>query len=130
MSKKINVSVYQGKPKKGYYSNLNVKSRVGNQKVWKTDKFLFSNKSNNFKKQYLNENGKPIKYDFKIAETFDKYFQNLVPYVDLKVSDYLLFQTPENDDQVLTTIPNTRISKNSSKYAILAFLSNQYLLVT
>ena len=95
-----------------------------------TDKIFFSNKSNNFQKQYLTENGKLIKDDFKIAETFDKLFQNLVPYVDLEVSNYLLCQTPENDDQVLTTIPNTRISKNSSKYAILVIISNQYLLVT
>ena len=42
--------------------------------------------------------------DFEIAETFNKYFQNLVPNLDLKVPSTLLCQTQENSDEILAGI--------------------------
>ena len=65
--------------------------------------------------------------DFEIAGTFNKYFQNLVPHLDLKVPSNLLAKHQKR----ATFYPhyiNTRIiqvSKQSSKNAILAFLSKQ-----
>ena len=48
------------------------------------------NKSNYFENISLIENGNLLTDDFEIAETFNKYFQNLVPHLDLKVSSNLL----------------------------------------
>ena len=71
----------------------------------------------NFEKISLIEKGNLLTDDFEISETFNKYFQNLVPNLDLKVPQYT----------------NTRIiqvSKQSSKNGILAFLSKQCFLLT
>ena len=116
------------KTKKAYYPNLNVKNIVDNKKFWKTVKSFFSNKSNSFENMSLIENGNLLTNDLEIAETFNKYFQNLVPNLDFKVPNNLLGQTPENGDKVKPQYLNTRIiqvSKQSSKNAILAFLSKQ-----
>ena len=92
------------KTKKAYYSNLNVKDVVDNKKFWKTIKSFFSDKSNNFENISLIEKGNLLTDDFEIAETFNKYFQNLVPNLDLKVPSNLLCQTPENGDEILAAI--------------------------
>ena len=92
------------KTKKAYYSNLNVKDIVDNKKFRKTVKSFFSDKSNNFENIFLIENSNLLTDDFEIAETFNKYFQNLVPNLDLKVPSKLLCQTPENGDEVLAAI--------------------------
>ena len=77
------------KTKKAYYSNLNVKDIVDNKKFWKAVKSFFSDKSNNFENISLIENGNLLTDDFEIAETFNKYFQNLVPKLNLKVASKL-----------------------------------------
>ena len=92
------------KTKKAYYSNLNVKDVVDNKKFWKTIKSFFSDKSNNFENISLIENGNLLTDDFEIAETFNKYFQNLVPNLALKIPSKLLCQTPENGDEILAAI--------------------------
>ena len=63
-------------------------------------KSFFSDKSNNFEYISLTENGNLPTDDFEIAETFNKYFQNLVPNLYPKVPNNLLCQTPENGDDV------------------------------
>ena len=80
---------------------MNVKNIVDNKKFWKTEKSLFSNKTNNFENIYLIENGKLVSDNFDISETFHKRLQNLVPNLDLKVLNNLLCQTPKNGDEVL-----------------------------
>ena len=52
----------------------------------------------------LIEHGNLITNDFEIAETFNNYFQNVVPNLDLKVPSKLLCQAPENGDEVLAAI--------------------------
>ena len=69
------------KTKKTYYLNLNVKDVVDN-KFWKTKSF-FSDKSDNFENISLIEKANLLTNDSEIAETFNKYFQNLVPNLDL-----------------------------------------------
>ena len=76
---------------KDILSNLN----VDNKKFWKTIKSFFSDKSNNFENISLIGNGNLLTDDFEIAETFNKYFQNLVPNLALKIPSKLLCQTPE-----------------------------------
>ena len=56
------------------------------------------------KEIYPIENGKLLTDDFEIAETFNKYFQNLVPNFGLKVPKNLLCQTLGNGDEVLALI--------------------------
>ena len=84
--------------------NLNVKDVVDHKKFWKTIKNFFSGKSNNSENISLIESGNLLTDDFKIAETFNKYFQNLVPNLALKVPSNLLCQTPENGDEILAAI--------------------------
>ena len=86
------------KTKKAFYSNLNVKDLVDNKKFKKTIKSFFSDKSNNFENISLIENGNLLTDGFEIAEIFNKYFQNLVHNLVLKVPRNLLCQTPENGD--------------------------------
>ena len=92
------------KTKKAYYPNLNVKDIVENKKFWNTVKSFFSDKLNNFENISLIENDNLLTDDFETAETFNKYFQNLVPNLNLKVSSKLLYQAPENGDEVLAAI--------------------------
>ena len=74
------------KTKKAYYLNLNLKEIVDNLSI------------------SLIENDNLLTDDFEIAETFNKYFQNLVPNLDLKVRSKLLCQASENGDEVLAAI--------------------------
>ena len=97
------VSLFR-KTKKAYYSNLNVKYIVEDKKFWKTAKSFFSDKSNNSENISLIENCNLLTDDFEIAETFNKYFQNLVPNLNLKVPSKLFSQAPENGDEVLAAI--------------------------
>ena len=92
------------KTKKACYSNVNVKDTVDNKKFWKTVKSFFSDKSSNFENISLIENSNLLTDDFGIAETSNKYFQNLVPNLDYKVPSNLPCQTPENGDKVLAAI--------------------------
>ena len=89
------------KTKKAYYSNLNVKDVVDNKKFWKTIKRFFSDKSNNFENISVIENGNLLTDYFEIAETFNKYLQNLLPNLALKVPKNLLCQTLENGHEIL-----------------------------
>ena len=71
--------------------------------------------------------------DFEIAETFNKYFQNLVPNLDLKVPRKLLSQAPENSDEVLAAIykyQNHPSMKTILENATSTFYSKQCFLLT
>ena len=92
------------KTKKAYYTNVNVKDIVDNKKLWETVKIFFSDKSNNFENISFTENGSLLTDGFEIAGTFNKYFQNLVPNLDLKLPSNLLCQTPVKGDEVLAAI--------------------------
>ena len=84
------------KTKKAYYSNLNVNDTANNKKFWKTVNSFFSDKSSNFENISVIENGNLLTDAYEIPETFNKYFQNLVSNLDLKVPSKLLCQTREN----------------------------------
>ena len=83
---------------------MNLKDIPENKKFFKKVKCFFSDKSNNFENIFLIENANLLTDDIEIAETFNKYFQNLVPNLDLKLPSKLLCQTPENGDEVLASI--------------------------
>ena len=92
------------KTKKAYYSNLNGKDVVVNKKFWKAIKSFFLINQTVLKNISLIENGNFLTDDFKIAETFNKYFQKLVPNLALKVPSNLLCQTLKNGDEILVAI--------------------------
>ena len=92
------------KTKKACYSNLNLKDVVDNKQFSKTIKSFFCDKSNNFENISFIENGNLITDDFEIAETFNKYFENLAPNLALKIPNNLLCQAPENGDEILVAI--------------------------
>ena len=81
----------------------------------------------------LLENGNLLTDDFEIAETFNKYFQNLVPNLALKIPSKLLCQTPENGDEILAAIykyqnhPSIKTILEKSNFS---FFSKQCLLLT
>ena len=96
-------------------------------------KFLKS-RSKSGKKHTINienisliENGNLLNDDFEIVQTFNKYFQNLIPLIQLLKYQATYFA--KHQKTVMKFYPrytNTRIiqaSKQSSKNAILAFLS-------
>ena len=95
-----------------------MKNIVDSKKFWKTVKSFFSDKSNNFENISVIENGKLLTNDFEIAETFNKYFLNFVPNLDLKVPNNLLCQIRENGDKVLAAISKfqNHPSIKTSKY--------------
>ena len=113
--------------------NLNVKDVVDYKKFWKATKSFFSDKSNNFENKSLIENDNLRTDDFEIAKTFNKYFQNLVTNLDLKVPSNLLCQTPENGDEILAAIykyqnhPSIKTILEKSNFS---FFSKQCLLLT
>ena len=52
-------------------------------------------------KIYITENRKLLTDDIEIMETSNKYFQNVVPNLDLKVANSLIHETPK---KVLTAL--------------------------
>ena len=120
------------KIKKVYYSNLNVKDIVNNKTFWKTVKSFFSDKSSISENISLIENDNLLLNDFEIAETFRKYFQNLVPNLVLKVPSSYFAKHQKTVKKFYPQYINTRIiqvSKQSSENEILAFLSKRCLLL-
>ena len=94
------------KTKKAYCSNLNMKNieQTTIKVFWKTAQSFFPDKSNNFENISLTGNDKLLTDDFEIPVIFIRYFQNLLPNLDLKVPHNLLRQTPENGDEVSTAM--------------------------
>ena len=77
----------------------------------KLRKKFFKSRSESEKKDTINientsliENGNLLTDDFEIAQTFNKYFQNLVPNLALKVPSNLLCETSGNGDDILAAI--------------------------
>ena len=78
-----------------------MKNIVNNKTFWKIVKRSFSNKSKKLENISFIKNGKLLIDDFEISKTFNKYFQNLVHNLELKVPNNVLCQTTENGDEVL-----------------------------
>ena len=65
------------KTKKSYYSNLNKKNIIDNQRFWKTVKPTLSNKFVNNEKITLVYNEKIITNDKEIAKVLNDFFSNI-----------------------------------------------------
>ena len=72
-----NICVSLLRKSKSYFENLNVKL-VRDKKFWKNFKPFFSNKIKSKERITLIENENIISSDKKVAETFHKFFSNVV----------------------------------------------------
>ena len=62
-----------GKAKRNYYESLNLNNVCGNNKLWATVKFLFSNKIKLAENIVLSENRKLTKHE-EVANIFNDFF--------------------------------------------------------
>ena len=85
------------KLKRSYFENLNVKLARGNKKFWKNVAPLFSNKIKSKERIALIENENIISNDKKIAETFHKFFSNVVKCLHISPNPYLISGTSQTD---------------------------------
>ena len=108
-TKQCNYCLSLIRKKKSYYSNLNVPDVTDNKTFWRKVKPLFSQKVNLQTKILLVEKGndlsdseisskveKVISEDMEIAETFNEFFVNLVP--SLNISPKENYETDVGND--------------------------------
>ena len=76
--------------KKFFFSNLDTKKIVDNKRFWRTAKPFFSDKNRVKNKITLIEEKTKIVSINIIAETFNKFFANIVPSLGLQCKDELL----------------------------------------
>ena len=92
------------KTKKEYYSSLDEKCVIDNKKFWKTVKPFLSDKTMVDDKITLVENDEIITDDLKIAETFNNFFSEIVPNLNITTNSEILTDTSLIDDPVLKAI--------------------------
>ena len=78
------------KTKKEYYSSLDEKCVIDNKKFWKTVKPFLSDKTMVDDKITLVENDEIITDDLKIAETFNNFFSEIVPNLNITTNSEIL----------------------------------------
>ena len=86
------------KAKRNYYENLDLKDINDNKKFWATVKPLFSNKIKSAENIFLDELGKIIRNEVKVANVFNKYFVNMVPSMGITNNHIFLSNTNTSDD--------------------------------
>jgi len=92
------------KIKKDYYSTLDEKNVMDNKQFWKTVKPFLSDKTTNDNKIILVENDEILTDNLKIAETFNSYFSQIVPELNISIDRELLTDTSNISDPVLKAI--------------------------
>ena len=86
------------KAKWNYYENLEFKDANDNKKFWATVKPLFSNKVKSAENIFLDESGKIIRNEVKVANVFNKYFVNMIPSMGITNNRIFLSNTNTSDD--------------------------------
>ena len=71
------------KAKKKHYTDLKMPNINDNKKFWKNVKTIFGNKNKGNKTITLEEGNEVITDDQKLAQTFNEYFVNIVPSLDI-----------------------------------------------
>ena len=115
--------------KKKYFGNLDLKKVIDNKKFWRTVKPLLSDKIISSEKITLIEgDDEHITDEKQIAVIFNKFFTDIVPSLNLKISSEILTSTKRIHDPVLKSIkkfekhPGILIIKtNVSKNDIFSF---------
>ena len=90
INKEIIVSHFR-REKKSFFNNLDTKKIVDNKRFWRTVKPFFSDKNRVKNKiTLIEEKTKIVSNNNLIAETFNKFFANIVPSLGLQCKDELL----------------------------------------
>ena len=89
--KQINIYVNVFCKTKKHYSNFEICKVADNKNFWKTMKYFFSNKSNNFGTITLIKNNMAISDDQEIVDIFIEYFDTAVPKLGLAILKYVIF---------------------------------------
>ena len=74
------------KEQKKYFGNLDLANFTDNKKFWNTVKPFFSKSSGGSRKITLVENDEVISDDQEIANTFNKFFDEAVSSLDIKIN--------------------------------------------
>ena len=109
--------------KRQYYESLDI-NKINNNTFWKITSPLFSNKSYSTNSRItLLENGEILREESKAADTFNKFFNNVVKELIIEKDDNLLTDVIEETDRVLKAIkkyknhPSFVRIKSSCKYS-------------
>ena len=92
------------KEKKKFYNNLDIKNITDNRLFWKTVKPFFSEKSQHREKITLIEQTNIITNDKLIAESFNKFFSNIVKNLNIPPLEEYIGNTDDTEDPVLKAI--------------------------
>ena len=91
--------------KQKYYQSLEISKISDNKTFWKTISPLFSNKSYSKNSRItLLENGKVLSEESKVADTFNKFFSNVVKELKIEKDENLLTDAIEESNPVLMAI--------------------------
>ena len=109
--------------KRQYYESLDI-NKIDNNTFWKITSPLFSNESYSTNSRItLLENGEILREESKAADTFNKFFNNVVKELIIEKDDNLLTDVIEETDRVLKAIkkyknhPSFVRIKSSCKYS-------------
>ena len=69
--------------KKSYFENLDTKKITDNRNFWRTVLPLFTQNSSKGEKINLIDDGKTISSDKELCETFNQFFSNVVPTLNI-----------------------------------------------
>ena len=108
------------KSKKEYYNNINTKNIIDNKKFWKTVKPMFSDKVKQTQNISLVENENIITDHKEVAQTFNQFFINVVPNLNITIPNYNITITDGITDKVEVAIKKyeTHPSIIKIKYSI------------
>ena len=95
--------------KKSYFENLDPKKNTGNKSFWRTALPLFTQKPSKDEKINLIDDGKTISGNDELCETFNQFFSNVVPTLNIP-SPKSFPMASEGLDPVMSVI------KTSDKY--------------
>ena len=88
------------KAKKDHFANLDIKSVTDNKKFWQTVKLLFSNKVKSKTVIKLVENDAMIDDECEIANSFNKYFLNIVKKLGILTKEQTMYSAANQLSEV------------------------------
>ena len=91
INKEIVAYLFLAEKKKSFFNNLDTKSIVDNKRFWQNLKLFFSDK-NRVKNiiTLIADKAKIVPDNNLVAETFNKFFANIIPSLGLQSKDDLL----------------------------------------
>ena len=123
INKEIIVSLSR-REKKSFFNNLDTKKIVDNKRFWRTVKPFFSDKNRVKNKiTFIEEKTNFLSNNNLIAETFNKFFANIVPSLGLQCRDELLTSVEHIQDPFEKIIE--KFKQHPSIIAIMKYRPNK-----